>query len=98
MGISYNNLGQIFKLLKQSDSSIYYLEKANKIYKELNSKRLLSTNSSALGSAYNNKKEYRKAIGHYNTALELISDDELMLKYKLQKLIAHAYPQNMFTI
>lgn len=91
LGISYNNLGQIFKLLKQSDSSIYYLEKANKIYKELNSKRLLSTNSSALGSAYNNKKEYRKAIGHYNTALELISDDELMLKYKLQKLIADAY-------
>lgn len=91
LGISYNNLGQIFKLLKQSDSSIYYLEKANKIYKALNSKRLLSTNSSALGSAYNNNKEYQKAINHYNTALELVSDDELMLKYKLQKLIADAY-------
>ena len=37
------------------------------------------------------EKEYRKAIGHYNTALELISDDELLLKYKLQKLIADAY-------
>ena len=94
LGISYNNIGQAFAQTNQLDSSIYYLEAANRIYEALNSKRLLSSNSSALGSAYNNNKEYSKAIKQYNIALGLISDDELFLKYKLQKLIGVAY-QNL---
>jgi signal transduction histidine kinase len=65
LGICYSNLGKNYQLLNNYDSSFKYNRKAEKIYREYNSKHHLSEMLYSLGIDYEEKKKFKESEQHY---------------------------------
>jgi signal transduction histidine kinase len=89
---AYMYIADDFIALKQIDSCLQYLAKAKPIIERLNNHRLNVQYYNKLGQASSQKKEYRKAIDHYEKAVAeaKISD----AKYQVlsnQRMIGTSY-------
>lgn len=72
----YSNLGLCYRFLGSADSADYYLNKALRISKELDSRKAIARNYHGLGLIANDRTYYQLARRYFDSAMQHVSNGE----------------------
>ncbi|MES2431085.1 MAG: tetratricopeptide repeat protein [Bacteroidota bacterium] len=92
MGMSYNNIGIVYKYLGQYDKAIEYYQNSLEIGEKTGNQFLIAANMTNIGNVYAMQKNYLKAIDYNKQGLELaLKIDALNIVVEAASSIADDY-------